>query len=76
MKLKPSLKRAIALFVIYLTILTCLVLGVFYFVSDLLSIAAIAALTAGCFVIAFVATLVHLRTGKKNAVDGIVDRMP
>jgi len=69
-------KRVARLFVSYWAIVFMVVVMSFYTIADLVTVKLAYILFAATIVVAAVATLIHVRKGKKNSIDEIAKRMP
>ena len=69
-------KRVARLFITYWAISFMVVVMSFYAIADLVTLKLAYILLAATIVVAAVATLVHVRKGKKNSIDEIAKRMP
>ena len=69
-------KRVARLFVTYWAIAFMVVVMSFYAIADLVTVKLAYTLFAATIVVAAVATLFHVRKGKKNSIDEIAKRMP
>jgi hypothetical protein len=69
-------KRVARLFVTYWAIAFMVVVLSFYAIADLVTLKLAYILFAATIVVAAVATLIHIRNGKKDGVDELVKRMP
>jgi hypothetical protein len=69
-------KRVARLFVTYWAIAFMVVVMSFYAIADLVTLKLAYILFTATIVVATVATLIHVRKGKKNSIDEIAKRMP
>ncbi len=68
-------KYVVRLFITYWAVAFMIVVLSFFAIADLVTLKLAYILLAGTIVVAAVATFIHIRKGKKNNVDEIVDRM-
>lgn len=69
-------KQLARLFVTYWAIAFMVVVLSFYAIADLVTVNLAYILLAATIVVAAVATLIHVRKGKKSSIDEIAKRMP